>query len=76
VLSGAYLWSVLANFFVQIDPWSLSAKTPPEVGQSMSNFLSRLDVFDVTLLAEFDLLCDSTLANPLQREPGFLTGIY
>ena len=49
VLSGAYLWSVLANFLVQIDPWSLSAKTPPEVGQSMSNFLSRLDVFDATL---------------------------
>jgi transposase len=49
VLSGASLWSILANFRVQIDPWSFSAKTPPEVAQSMPNFLSRLDVFDVTL---------------------------
>ena len=49
VLSGASPWSVLANFLVQIDPWSFLGKTPPEVAQSMPNFLSRLDVFDVTL---------------------------
>ena len=35
VLSAAALWSVLANFLVQINPWSFSAKTPPQVAQSM-----------------------------------------
>lgn len=29
----------------------------------------------MTPLPEFDLLAGSNLANPLQREPGFFTGI-
>src|SRR5215467_9469150 len=74
-LERSAFWSVLPNFGVQIDPWSFSAIICLKPPAARNNFFSCLVIFDMTPLPEFDLLAGSNLANPLQREPGFFTGI-